>query len=93
MNVHAPLKSCFAKNDKPKIVLDRNKFLTGNNFKSENEASLLKDFIDLNTKIALILVPHGVLITVHCGPACFEQRTRSALFLTPQTANFGDKGK
>ena len=50
INVHAPLKSCFVKNDKPKIFLNRNKFLSGKNFKSENEASLLKDFISLNTE-------------------------------------------
>ena len=50
INVHAPLKSCFVRNDKPKIFLNRNKFLSGKNFKSENEASLLKDFISLNTE-------------------------------------------
>ena len=48
INVHAPLKSCFVRNDKPKIFLNRNKFLSGKNFKSENEASLLKDFIRWN---------------------------------------------
>ena len=46
--MHAPLKSCFVRNDKPKIFLNRNKFLSGKNFKSENQASLLKDFISLN---------------------------------------------
>ena len=50
INVHAALKSCFVRNDKPKIFLNRNKFLSGKNFKSENEASLLKDFISLNTE-------------------------------------------
>ena len=50
INVHAPLKSCFVRNDKPKIFLNRNKFPSGKNFKSENEASLLKDFISLNTE-------------------------------------------
>ena len=50
INVHAPLKLCFVRNEIPKIVLDRNKFLTGKNFKSENEASLLKDVIALNTE-------------------------------------------
>ena len=50
INVHAPLKSCFVRNDKPKIFLNRNKFLYGKNFKSENEASLLKDFNSLNTE-------------------------------------------
>ena len=50
INVHAPLKSYFVRNDKPKIFLNRNKFLSGKNFKSENEASLLKDFISLNTE-------------------------------------------
>ena len=50
LNVHAPLKSCFVRNDKPEIFLNRNKFLSGKNFKSENEASLLKDFISLNTE-------------------------------------------
>ena len=50
INVHAPLKSCFVRNDKPKIFLNRNKFPSGKNFKSENEASLLKDFISPNTE-------------------------------------------
>ena len=50
INVHAPLKSCFVRNDKPKIFLNRNKFLSEKNFKSENEASLLKDFISLKTE-------------------------------------------
>ena len=50
INVHAPLKSSFVRNDKPKISLNRKKFLSGKNFKSENEASLLKDFISLNTE-------------------------------------------
>ena len=49
-NVQAPLRSCFVRNDKPKIFLNRNKFRSGKNFKSENEASLLKDFISLNTE-------------------------------------------
>ena len=52
INVHAQLKSCFVRNDKPKIFLNRNKFLSGKNFKSENEASLLKDLISLNTVVA-----------------------------------------
>ena len=50
INVHAPLKSCFVRNDKPKIFLTRNNFLSGKNFNSENEASLLKDFISLNAE-------------------------------------------
>ena len=50
INVHAPLKACFVRNDKPKIFLNRNEFLSGKNFNSENEASLLKDFISLNTE-------------------------------------------
>ena len=50
VNVHAPLKFCFVRNDKPKIFLNRNKFLSGKNVKSENEASLLKEFISLNTE-------------------------------------------
>ena len=29
INVHAPLKSCFGRNDKPKNFLDRDNFLTG----------------------------------------------------------------
>ena len=48
INVHAPLKSCFVRNDEPKIVLDRNKFLTGKSFKSKNQASLLKDVFALS---------------------------------------------
>ena len=48
--VHAPLKSCFVRNAKPKFFLYRNKFLTGKKFISENEASLLKDFFALNTE-------------------------------------------
>ena len=50
INVHAPLKTCFVRNDKPKIFLDRHQFLSGKNLKSENEASLLGDFISMNTQ-------------------------------------------
>ena len=49
-NVHASLKSCFVRNDKPKLFLNRNSFLSEKKIKSENEASLLKDFIFLNTE-------------------------------------------
>ena len=50
IKVHASLKSCFVRNDKPKLFLNRNRFLSGKKIKSENEASLLKDFISLNTE-------------------------------------------
>ena len=50
INVHAPLKSFFVRNDKPKIFLNRKNFLSGKNFKSEKEVSLLKNFISLNTE-------------------------------------------
>ena len=50
ISVHAPLKSCFVRNDKPKIFLNRNKFISGKIFKSEKEASLLKHFVSLNTE-------------------------------------------
>ena len=50
INVHSPLKSCFVSNNKPKIVLDRNNFVTGKIFKSENEASFGKHIIALNTE-------------------------------------------
>ena len=50
VNLHAPSKSCFVRNDKPKVFLDKNKFLSGKKFKSKNEASLLKDFIALKAE-------------------------------------------
>ena len=48
VNVHAVLKSCFVRKDNQKLFWREKKFLIGKNFKSENEAPLLKNFIAMN---------------------------------------------
>ena len=49
-NVHAPLKSSSLRYNKPKIFLDRNKFLTGKKNQIRKLGFLVKDFIALNTE-------------------------------------------